>query len=62
MRVQIPKATLDRKEDFIDGIGELIAPVVNMNGGVGMANISAVHISDTRHHRLRVTTRIGWRA
>ena len=35
--------------NFIDAVGELIAAVLDMHGGIGVPHVAAVHISNARH-------------
>jgi hypothetical protein len=35
--------------NLIDAVGELIAAVLNMHGGIGVADIASVDIGNARH-------------
>ena len=52
MRLGIDQTAGAHMDHLIDAVGELIAAILDMDRGIGMAQIATVHIGKARHHLL----------
>jgi hypothetical protein len=49
MTALVDKVPIPHLADFIDPVRELIPAVLDMDGGITMRNVAAIHVSDARH-------------
>ncbi len=49
MPIQVDDEPVPDLADLVDTVGKLIAPILDVNGGLGVPDISAVDIGDSRH-------------
>src|SRR5690606_34372054 len=55
MRILVDHLAAVYGNDLVNAVGELITSVLDVNGGVGVMNVTAIDISESGHRNLKRT-------